>query len=145
MVKLHMRHISATLIALTLFVPATVRAGAELDFWHSYTNRHDGCLHYSFHLINYTRGLFLGHGGPTTKLGRWAYKFDLAGNGPVFQTNQIVLSPLEGRNPIPVVAGTIVVDAEQGKAKIDLQVEQQGKIVTFDGNGTHRIKKIEGK
>jgi hypothetical protein len=137
-----MRTLNLLLIALLFFAAADARAGTELSLWHSYTNRHDGALHYSFHLMNDKRGLFCGPCGFNTRRTQWAYSVDLTGNGPVYEKDHITVSSLEYRTKAAIVSGSIVIDSNMKKATIDLRVLGEGNAAGFVGNGKHRIKKL---
>jgi len=125
-----------------LCVVANALAGTELDFWHSYTHQPSGVKHFSFHIANYKRGLFFGSCGPSTRSLQWEYEVDLAGVGPDYGKDKIIITT-EGKR-VEIASGTIAFDFGAHSAKIDLRIQSEGVPKDFPGNGTHRIKKIKG-
>ncbi len=121
-----------------LFTPQSARGETKLDFWHSYIQP-NGVLHYSFQIASYKRGIFFGSCGPSTRSLQWEYDIDLAGKGPVYQKEQIVITS-EGK-PIEVLSGTITVDPKLNDATINLRVKVSGTGLSFPANGLHRIRK----
>ena len=134
------------LFAFWLGSAAPVRAGTELNFWHSYLHQPDSVIHFSFHIANYKRGLFLGSCGPSTRSLQWGFDVDLAGPGPGYSRDQICIRA-DGK-PVEVASGTVSITPNQQQATIALQLVQPGTNkpgtpINFPGNGTHRIQKIK--
>ncbi len=121
---------------------ANAGAGTSLDFWHSYTPPETGQKHYSFHLVNYKRGLFFGSCGLATRSQQWAFQFDLGGEGLRYGPEQISLSNEDGKQ-IHIVSGQISIDPKQTRALIALEIEQAGATNHFGGNGNYPIKKLK--
>jgi len=134
------------IVILSLFFSTValpqVQAATELNFWHSYLHAQTGVRHFSFNLANYKRGLFFGSCGPSTRSQRWAFTFDLAGEGPVYSAEQVTLSTDEPKS-VKVTGGTITIDAAHRKAVIALQVSDANGPRDFAGNGSHRIHEIK--
>ena len=115
-------------------------AGTVLDSWHSYTRAQTHQTHYSFHVTQYKRGLFWGSCGPSTKSQQWSFNFDLAGEGPVYSSQDIGLSDDNGK-VLHVVFGEVATDMKRGRAKIEIEIESGGRTNKFIGNGQYAIKK----
>jgi hypothetical protein len=128
------------LAGLVLFLGCSACAEVKLDFWHSYTHQPSGVVHYSFQIASYKRGLFFGSCGPSTRSLQWEYDIDLAGTGPAYQANQIVVTS-EGK-PVQVINGTITVGQGKKQAVIVLRVKLSSSESSFQGNGTFRIEKL---
>ena len=129
-------------ICTLLFFGPPAFAATTLDFWHSYVHAKTAQKHYGFHLSKYKRGLFVGPCGFSTHSLRWRYGFDLAGEGPIYDANKLVLSD-DNYKPLHVVSGQIVTDLKRGTAKINLEIEQAGSTNQFIGNGEYRIIKLK--
>ena len=129
-------------ICTLLFCGPPAFAATTLDFWHSYVHAKTAQKHYGFHLSKYKRGLFVGPCGFSTHSLRWRYGFDLAGEGPIYDANKLVLSD-DNYKPLHVVSGQIVTDLKGGTAKINIQIEQGGSTNQFIGNGEYRIIKLK--
>lgn len=137
-----MRRACFIIIAAVLGATGVARAGTVLDFWHSYTPPQTGQKHWSFHLTNCKRGIFFGSCGISTKSLRWAYQFDLTGDGPDYAPSGIQLTDGDLK-PVRIVAGKVVIGDRQGRAVVDLEVEQGGVTNRFIGNGTFKIRKLD--
>ncbi len=137
-----MRIARITILAALLLMGRSAGAGTTLDFWHSYRHAKTAQTHYGFHLADYKRGLFWGSCGPSTKSLRWSFNFDLAGDGPIYQAEQITISDDDAK-ALKVVSGQVVTDLKRGTASIAIQVEQSGTTNKFVGNGEYRIKKAK--
>ena len=131
---------TALLLAL-LCVTAEALGGTGVDFWHSYTHQPDGVPHCSFCIAKYKRGLFFGSCGPSTRSLQWEYDVDLAGAGPVYESNRITLTT-EGKT-IEVLSGRIATESNQEQVTIDLRVKIAGSTTNFIGNGVYRIRKLK--
>jgi hypothetical protein len=125
-----------------LLLANSVVAGTTLDFWHSYVHAQTQERHYSFHLEQCKRGLFWGSCGPGTKSLQWAYTFDLAGDGPVYDVKRILVSDDNGK-ALRVVSGQVTASAQGSVAKIDIQVESESRTNQFIGNGSYKIHKLK--
>jgi len=124
-----------------LFAATPAMAGPLLDFWHSYMHQPSGVVHYNFHLASYKRGLFFGSCGIATKSLQWSFDFDLAGAGPVYEKDQIIVSSDAGSS-LKVVSGQVTIDPKQ-QATVTLVVEEAGSQKQFIGNGKYRIHKLK--
>ena len=134
-----MKRLRLTLILVLLTAPE-LHAGIELNFWHSYTNRFTNEPGYSFHIIDYKRGLFFSHGGLTTRSEKWSYSLQLAGVGPVYSSQQIKVATIYPHESVTVDSGSVSIDPKQKTVTIGLRITDNGKIMDFVGNGTHRIR-----
>ena len=108
--------------------------------WHSYTNSHDGLIHFSLNLSSYKRGLFFGSCGPSTRSLQWQYRIELKGAGPTYGKEDIGLQDGD-LHPIGVESGSIFVDHERKAAKIDIAIIGESKAGPFAHNGTYRMQK----
>jgi hypothetical protein len=134
-----MKAVQIALTFLVLLAPTTILpAATTLNFWHSYIHALTREPHYGFHLDQFKRGLFWGSCGPSTKSLQWSFTFDLSGNGPVYDPKNICLSDDNGKT-LQVVSGAITKTCERSIAKIDLQIETEGRTNNFIGNGTYQI------
>jgi hypothetical protein len=137
-----MRKLKIILVVIFLLSASRSHAGTVLDFWHSYVHAKTHQTHYSFHLARYKRGLFWGSCGPSTKSQQWSFIMDLAGNGPVYSSQEIAISDDNG-GAVIVVSGRVVTDLKRMRAKIDLEVENDGSTKKFIGNGEYKIEKLK--
>jgi hypothetical protein len=135
-----MRVARMTFAVALLLIGTSAYAGTRLDFWHSYVHAGDHQMHYSFHLTQYKRGLFWGSCGPSTKSLQWSFTFDLAGDGPVYSSEQITVSDDNGK-PARIVSGQVVRDPKRDQASIAIELERAGITNKFIGNGKYRINK----
>jgi len=117
-------------------------AGTVLDFWHPYASAQTHQTHYSFHVSQYKRGLFWGSCGPSTTSQQWSFNFDLAGEGPVYSSQNIGLSDDNGK-ALRVVSGEVTTDLKRGRAKIEIEIESSGHTNKFIGNGEYAIRKLK--
>src|SRR5690349_21132872 len=105
------------------FVVANAKAGTVLDFWHAYVPPQTGQKHYSFHVANYKRGIFVGSCGISTKSQQWAFSVDLTGEDSIYGSNRVSVSNDDGK-PLKVVSGQITINQKQTLATIDLGIAQ---------------------
>ena len=138
---IRIRAIQWLAVLVVAWVELPAHGEIKLDFWHSYTHQPSGVIHYSFQIACYKKGLFFGSCGPSTRSLQWEYDIDLAGNGPVYQKEQVAISS-EGKK-VEVMSGTITVSPKAGEATISLRLKSSVAQLEFVGNGTHPIRKLK--
>ena len=137
-----MRIAHPLLLLLLVLTAPRLFAGTTLDFWHAYARAKTGERHYAFNLASCKRGLFFGSCGVSTRSQRWAFSFDLSGDGPVYTGEQLIVSD-DGLKRVKIVSGGITLDAKHENATIHLQIDQGGARSEFVGNGRYRIHAVK--
>ena len=136
--------IARTSLVLSLFFWSVAHsaAGIQLDYWHCYTNKIDGQVHYSFHVSKSKHGLFMGPCGFSTKQIQWQYNFDLAGIGPTYRGAEISMSDFDGKQ-VSISSGSILIETNLTKATINLSIAENSQTNQFAGNGKLEIGKLK--
>jgi hypothetical protein len=140
---------SSMRVARTIIIAAIVccciraHADTKLDFWHSYTHAQTHQKHYGFNLTNSRHGLFWGPCGPSTESIQWSYRFDLAGEGPIYNPTEVSVEEDVGLKQLKVVSGQIKTDLKSNMVTIQIDVEETGVTNKFVGNGTYAIHEIK--
>jgi len=130
--------------ALALFLlsfTSLAFAGSEIRLWHNYTHQPSGVVHFSFSIADYKRGLFWGSCGPSTRSLKWMYWIDIAGAGPTYGPEKIKFRN-DGNLELPEqspISGEIKVDTKKKRVEINLQVQENGTLRDFEGNGSFAI------
>jgi hypothetical protein len=132
---------SRTLIALFLCFTSHAYGGTRFESWDAYTDRQTGKSRHGYRILNTKRGIFLGPCGFGTRSIQWEYwiDLDLSASQQLFQARQIKLED-DNRKAVPVISGTIVISPDKRTATLNLQINRQGRVTDFEGNGKHRIQ-----
>ncbi|HEY3932847.1 MAG TPA: hypothetical protein VGM58_10830 [Verrucomicrobiae bacterium] len=134
----------ALFIVLAMFVNGCAQSSSDttVDLWISYTSAPSSEKNYDFELRNFKREFILGI-CPSTKQLQWSYQFDLAGERPTYNLDQLRVDDSVAGDAqltkvyLKVTSGHVMMDRIGHTVTIDIQIQKDGITNDFIGNGTY--------